>query len=83
MRSRSEKYLDDNSQYTKSRTNRNSSLYKDINNSELDDYSLASNAKVIGENDSNYVNVDKIKEILEKNYHGLPKRREVKLVPEI
>ncbi len=42
------KYLDDNSQYTKSRTNRNSSLYKDIiNNSELDDYSLASNAKKV------------------------------------
>ena len=83
MRSRSEKYLSDNSQYTKSRTNKNSNLYKDISNSELNDYSLASNAKVIGENDSNYVNVDKIKEILEKNYHGLPKRREVKLVPEI
>ena len=30
--------------------------------------------KWIGENDSNYVNVDKIKEILEKNY-SLPKRR--------
>ena len=79
MKSRSEKYYDENSNYIPTRTNRNSNLYKEINNSDLSNFNIASNAKVIGENESNYVNVEKIKEILEKNYHDVPKRREVKL----
>ncbi len=83
MKSRSEKYYDEESQSLQKRTSRNSNLYKEISNSDLNDFNLTSNAKVIGENDSNYVNVDRIKEILEKNYHDMPKRREVKLVPEI
>ena len=83
MKSRSEKYYDEDTKVYQSRTSRNSNLYKDINKSELNDFNIASNAKVIGENDSNSVNVDKLKEILEKNYHDIPKRREVKLVPEV
>ncbi len=83
MKSRSEKYYDEEKQIYQSRANRNSNLYKEISNSEINEFSIASNAKVIGENDSNYVNVDKLKEILEKNYHDIPKRREVKLVPDI
>lgn len=83
MKSRSEKYYDEDTKVYQSRTSRNSNLYKEINKSELNDFNIASNAKVIGENDSNSVNVDKLKEILEKNYHDIPKRREVKLVPEV
>ncbi|MCI8575401.1 MAG: hypothetical protein HFI09_02920 [Bacilli bacterium] len=82
MKSRSEKYYDEEKKVYQSRTSRNSNLYKEINKSEINDFNIASNAKVIGENDSNSVNVDKLKEILEKNYHDIPKRREVKLVPE-
>ena len=66
MKSRSEKYYDEEKQIYQSRANRNSNLYKEISNSEINEFSIASNAKVIGENDSNYVNVDKLKEILEK-----------------
>ncbi|MCI8467661.1 MAG: hypothetical protein HFI08_05695 [Bacilli bacterium] len=83
MKSRSEKYYDEDTKVYQSRTSRNSNLYKEINKSELNDFNIASNAKVIGENDSNSVNVDKLKEILEKNYHDIPKRREVKLVPDV
>jgi len=83
MKSRSEKYYDEDTKYLQKRTNRNSNLYKEINNSELNDFNITSNARVIGENDSNYVNVEKIKEILEKNYHTIPKRSQVKLVPEM
>lgn len=83
MKSRSEKYYDEDTKVYQSRTSRNSNLYKEINKSELNDFNIASNAKVIGENNSNSVNVDKLKEILEKNYHDIPKRREVKLVPEV
>lgn len=82
MKSRSEKYYDEEKTVYQSRTSRNTNLYKEISNSEINDFNIASNAKVIGENDSNYVNVDKLKEILEKNYHDIPKRREVKLVPD-
>ncbi len=83
MKSRSEKYYDENLQNFQKRTNKNSNLYKEISNSELNEFNVGSNAKVIGENESNNVNIDKIKEILEKNYHDVPKRREIKLVPEI
>lgn len=83
MKSRSEKYYDEEKPIYKSRTSRNTKLYKEISNSEINDFNIASNAKVIGENDSNYVNVDRLKEILEKNYHDVPKRREVKLVPDL
>ena len=47
MKSRMEKYYDENEQYIQKRTNRNSELYKEINNSELSDYNITSNAKVI------------------------------------
>ena len=65
MKSRSEKYYDEEKPIYKSRTSRNTKLYKEISNSEINDFNIASNAKVIGENDSNYVNVDRLKEILE------------------
>lgn len=83
MKSRMEKYYDENEQYIQKRTNRNSELYKEINNSELSDYNITSNAKVIGENESNSVNVDRLKEILEKNYHPVTKKTSVKIAKEI
>lgn len=83
MKSRMEKYYDENETYVQKRTSKNSNLYKEINNSDINDFNLTSNAKVIGENDSNSVNIERIKEILEKNYHGVSKRSQVKLAPEI
>lgn len=82
MKSRMEKYYDEDTNCIQKRTSRNSNLYKEINNSELNNFNITSNAKVIGENESNYVNVDKLKEILEKNYHTPTRRNKVELVPE-
>lgn len=82
MKSRMEKYYDEDTKYIQKRTNRNSNLYKEMSQTELTDFNINNNAKVIGENESNYVNVDKLKEILEKNYHTGKKRSQVKLVPE-
>lgn len=83
MKSRMEKYYDESNQYIQKRTSKNSDLYREITNTELTDFNLASNAKVIGENESDSVNVDRLKEILEKNYQGVSKRSQVKLAPEI
>lgn len=83
MKSRMEKYYDESNQYIQKRTSKNSDLYREITNTELNDFNLASNAKVIGENESDSVNVDRLKEILEKNYQGVSKRSQVKLAPEI
>ncbi len=81
MKSRMEKYYDENNQYVQRRTSRNSDLYKEISNSDIDDFSMTSNAKVIGENDSNNINIDRLKEILEKNYQRANKRNRVNLAP--
>lgn len=81
MKSRMEKYYDANNEYIHKRTNKNSDLYKTIVNGELDDFNMTSNAKVIGENESNSINVDHLKEILEKNYQHTPRRSGVALAP--
>lgn len=82
MKSRAEKYLNEDTEYIQKRTSKNQALYEEMNDSELKDITITSNARVIGENEDNSVNVDKIKEILEKNYHDIPKRSTVKLAEE-
>lgn len=79
MKSRVEKYYEENNSNIQKRTTRNSNLYKEINNSELTNFNVTNNVKVIGENDSNYVNIDRLKEILDKNYKEASKRSKVKL----
>ncbi len=76
MKTRTEKYLDDNVNFAPRRTKRNEQLYEDIKDAELDNFSIGSNAKVIGENQ---MDINKIKEILEKNYQDVPKRRSMAL----
>jgi hypothetical protein len=67
-----DKYNDDN-QVIGLRTKKNEHLYQEINYSDLDDINLSSNARVIGDNDSN-IDINKIKELLEKNYYEEPKK---------
>ena len=75
MNSRMDKYLNDGQATSVgSRTNKNKNLYQRITNDDLENINLASNAHVIGDNEKN-INVDKIKEILEKKYHKEPPRR--------
>ena len=74
MSSRMDKYYNDNQSNlsTGSRTKKNEQLYHDISNSELDAINLTSNAHVIGDNDS--LDVNKIKELIEKTYGSEPKK---------
>lgn len=82
MRTRLEKFNQEEIKPIKSRTSKNTQLYEEIKNSELNEFNIGTNAKVIGESDSQ-INIDKIKEILEKNYQDPPKRRSLKFdVPE-
>jgi len=77
MKTRVDKYFDDNTSFAPKRTAKNTELYEEIKNSELDNFNIGSNAKVIADNPSQ-IDIDKIKEILEKNYQETPKRRTIK-----
>lgn len=76
MRTRLDKYMNDTDDAPK-RTRKNNELYEEIKHSEISNFSIGSNAKVIGEN-KNKIDIDKLKDILEKNYQEQPKRRSVK-----
>ena len=77
MDSRMNKYSDDNRM---SRVSKNASLYKEINESELDNFSVKSNATVIG-NQEPEIDIEKIKKILDKKYNEAPKRRSIRVEP--
>ena len=78
MNSRSDKYYDEGNM-SASRTSRNSSLYKEINKTELDNFEVRSNATVIGNSRDNSIDIDKIKSILDTHYNDIPKRRTIHL----
>ncbi len=77
MKTRIEKY-NDNVDYIPKRTRKNESLYEEIKDSELENFSIGINAKVIGDS-KGQMDIDKIKEILEKNYQEVPKRRSIEI----
>ena len=81
MKTRVEKYNSDNDNYIPKRTKKNEQLYEEIKDSELENFSIGMNEKVIGDN-SNHMDIDKIKEILEKNYQEIPKRRSINIEKE-
>ena len=76
MRTRLDKYLNETDDAPK-RTKKNNELYEEIKHSEISNLHIGSNAKVIGDNKSQ-IDIDKLKDILEKNYQEQPKRRSVK-----
>lgn len=63
-----------------SRVKKNEELYKEINNDELDSFSLRSNATVIGTQDQE-IDIEKIKKILDKRYNDAPKRKSIRVEP--
>ena len=63
-----------------SRVSKNSELYKQINNSELDNFNVHSNATVIG-NQEREIDVEQIKKILDKRYNDRPQRRSIRVEP--
>lgn len=77
MDSRMNKYSDEEKM---SRVSKNASLYKEINDSELDSFSVKSNATVIG-NQEPEIDIEKIKKILDMKYNEAPKRRSIRVEP--
>lgn len=63
-----------------SRVSKNSDLYKQINDSELDNFNVYSNATVIG-NQEREIDVEQIKKILDKRYNDRPQRRSIRVEP--
>ena len=61
-----------------SRVAKNNDLYKQINDSELDNFNVRSNATVIG-NQEREIDVEQIKKILDKRYNDAPKRRSIRI----
>lgn len=76
MKSRMSKY--DNEIPNYSRVRKNEELYKEINKTELENFNVRSNATVIG-NQSNEIDIDKIKKILDMKYKESPKRKSIRL----
>lgn len=74
MESRMNKYNNQNL----SRVAKNEELYKKINESSLDNFSVRSNATVIGNQDPE-IDIEKIKKILDTKYNNAPKRRSIRI----
>ncbi len=75
MQSRMNKYYDSESEDKISlRTKKNQDLYKEVGTLELEDFDLNSNVSVIGNNTDN-INLDEIKDILDKKYHENPRKK--------
>lgn len=76
MNSRMDKYTE--APTLKSRTEKNKSLYDEIKNTNIDKYELNSNATVI-EEDYNVIDVDKIRDMLDKRYRETIPKRNIEL----
>lgn len=82
MKTRINKYYDETPSFAPRRTAKNNELYEEIKKSEIENFDIGSNAKVIGNNEAQ-IDINKLKDILEKNYQDVPKRRSLKLdIPE-
>lgn len=66
---------------TASRVKKNAKLYDEINNSELNNFTLRSNATIIGKQE-NEIDVEKIKKILDTRYKDVPQRRSIRIEQE-
>lgn len=75
MNSRMEKYYETDSTLPK-RTDKNAELYKEINNNEIDKFKLNSNVSVLDNNNTS-IDIEELKEILDKKYTNPPQRRSI------
>ncbi|MBE6161701.1 MAG: hypothetical protein E7158_05750 [Firmicutes bacterium] len=76
MKTRMDKYYDNHESSVRTRVSKNERLYKEINDVDLNKFNPNNNARVIGDNDDNVIDVDKIRNLLEKNYKkSVPKRK--------
>lgn len=75
MQSRMDKYYEEEvEENVSSRVKKNKELYKEVSNLELEDFDLNSNVSVIGNNTDN-ININDIKNILNKKYHEHPRKK--------
>lgn len=73
MKTRMEKYYDENQG---KRVHKNEKVYEDINKNEISQFDLNSNVSVIGDSKKN-IDVDALKDILDKKYNHTPKRKSI------
>ncbi len=78
METRIKKYNESSSM---SRVAKNTNLYKQINDSELDNFNVHSNATIIGNQDRE-INLEQIKKILDKRYNNAPQRKSIRIEPQ-
>ena len=77
MKSRMDKYYEEESSNITTRSNKNRELYSNINSFEVDgDYNLETNQMVLDDN-ANNIDVEQIKKILDNKYNREPKRRSI------
>ena len=76
MKTRMEKYYDEENNNIALRQQKNEKLYENINDYEVDDYKLETNATVLDNNAKN-IDVEQIKKILDTKYNKQPKRRSI------
>lgn len=82
MQSRMEKYytadeISDNTMELPSRSSKNRELYKEVSNRELEGFDVNSNSTVLNNNINNKVDIDQIKEMLDRQYRELPKNKSI------
>jgi hypothetical protein len=73
MNSRMDKY-DDDTPALKKRTERNAKLYQSVEMDNYDKFDINSNVSVL-KNDANKIDVNQIRDILDKKYHDVPQRQ--------
>ncbi len=76
MKTRMEKYYDEDNNNIALRQQKNSGLYENISDYEVNDYKINSNATVIDNNAKN-IDVEKIKKILDTKYNRAPRRKSI------
>lgn len=76
MKTRMEKYYDEENNNIALREQKNEKLYENINDYEVEDYKIEANATVLDNNAKN-IDVEKIKKILDTKYNKQPKRRSI------
>ena len=81
MKTRMEKYYDEENNNIALREKKNKSLYENIDDYEVEDYKIEANATVLDNNAKN-IDVEKIKKILDTKYNRQPKRRSIVLEEE-
>lgn len=76
MKTRMEKYYDEDSTNTLLRQKKNENLYNNMDDLEVEDYKLNTNVTVLDNNAKN-IDVEQIKKILDTKYNQTPKRRSI------